>query len=138
LYGLKVHQQIHTREIFDCSHCKKSFSNSISLKAHHKRIHKEDKEFGCSDCGKFFPFSSSLKAHQRSHTGEKSFSRSGHRTAHNIDRKLPEKNHGNLYEWENVNVAAKINKDQSPSVTSVISELDEIIDRILEDKCKPD
>ena len=63
-----------------------------------------------------------------------SFSSLGHGKAHNIDSELPEKNHEDLYERENINVTAQINKYQSPSVTSVISELDKVMDSILENE----
>ena len=77
--------------------------------------------FNCTQCEKSFIDSSHLNKHQ---------------IAHNIDRKLPEKNHEDLSEKKDINVAAKNNQDQSPSFTSVIFELEDIMDSILEDEIK--
>ena len=57
---------------YKCSYCKKSFTESSTLK-HHIRSHTGEKPYQCSYCPKTFTQLSNLKAHTRIHTGEKPF-----------------------------------------------------------------
>ncbi|OCT56657.1 hypothetical protein XELAEV_18004575mg [Xenopus laevis] len=66
-YDLQSHANVHIREIrYTCRDCGRGFSRSDFFKAH-RHMHMGEKPFKCSECKKCFSAVSILKKHLRSH-----------------------------------------------------------------------
>ena len=70
---MKLHSG-EAQSVHSCSVCQKSFSTSVALVQHLRRLHpKKGSLYKCDECGKLFPHSNALVIHKRVHTGEKPY-----------------------------------------------------------------
>ena len=116
---------VHTGDRpYSCSKCDKSFSVSSYLKKH-MRFHTG------SDCGRSFSNSGNLNKHKNTHTCEKSFSTSGKLKRHQGVHKAEAETEETPKELKAINVECKNKEDPRPSIGSVLSELEEMLESMV-------
>lgn len=74
--ALRRHMETHSTASvrpFECSQCKKAFSNKIALNRHGRWVHVTEKPFACTFCEKKFAVKEYLKRHLRKHSGAKPY-----------------------------------------------------------------
>lgn len=69
--SLLSHKKIHMKDKqFNCRNCKKSFSQSKTLKLHIRQQHTRENPYKCRMCSKSFTLLSMLNLHLKTHSGE--------------------------------------------------------------------